>query len=118
MFKPFKKASVTPEVITPVIPEEVIETVIESQEEQNEEPKIKSAFPTAEEMANISSQELTVATTDMVLEEIYKEARKGRRRISFYSTILPENIAEDLKNQGFKVKISDLYKSPYFEICW
>ena len=118
MFKLFKKTPVTTEVITPIAPEKVIETVIESQEEQKEQTEVTSVLPTAEEMANLSSREWAVATTDMILEEIYREARNGKRYISLFRTILPENIAEDLKNQGFKVEISELYQAPYFKVFW
>jgi len=114
MFKSFKRKNVTPEVIAPVAPEKIIET----QEEPKKEPKIKSVFPTAEEMANLSSETWTVATTDMILEEIYREARNGKRHVSFYKTILPETIAKELKSLGFKVDISELYKAPCFELFW
>lgn len=83
-----------------------------------QEPVIESVFPTAEVMAQKSSENWKAPSKEQILEKLLKEAKNGYTYASFYDSMISEEIKTELEKKGYRVEVSDLYKSPYFKIYW
>ena len=82
------------------------------------EPIIKDVFPTAEIMAQKSSEKWKTPSEEDILKKLLKEANSGYMYACFYDSKISEELKTNLENKGYRLEISELYKSPYFKIYW
>ena len=89
---------------------------------KNEDSSTKSdsIFPTAKSTLEIATSKWEYATAEKILKEIKDESSIGKRRATFYNSLISDELVKELRSLGYRVEVHDspLSISPYFEIYW
>lgn len=93
--------------------EKLQETQIKHQSENSE-----SIFPSSEQALKSTSENWPTISDQEILKGITNKMNKGERELYFFKSNISKSTVEALRSQGYKVKISELYKAPYFKISW
>ena len=84
----------------------------------NLEPIIESLFPTADIMAQKSSEKWKKPSKEQILAKLIEQSEKGSRYATFYDSMIPKELKAELESQGYRVKEDEILKVPYFDIYW
>lgn len=90
--------------------------------EKNEDISVRpeSIFPKAETLLQDAQNKWKQITSEEILKEIKAQALKGHRYAKFYNSLISDELAEELKAQGYTLNVvaSPAFVGPYFEISW
>jgi len=87
---------------------------------KNKNQQSDSIFPKAKSTLETSTSKWEYVTAEKILERIESESSKGRRKASFYNSIISNELVKELRSQGYKVEVnaSPISIGPYFDIFW